>query len=83
MRSMVEGAAACAGSWGRPLHRLTAVPLPRTLRYGRGTPTAGFAESVRCIDAGAALTPERSTVAGRYRVTIRSAKGHGSDRTYG
>ena len=29
------------GVWGRRLHRLTGVPLPRTLRYGRGSPTAG------------------------------------------
>jgi len=29
MRSMVEGAAPTTGASGRPLHRLTAVPLPR------------------------------------------------------
>ena len=29
MRSMVEGAATNSGAWGRPLHRLAAVPLPR------------------------------------------------------
>ena len=28
-------------AWGRPLHRLAAVPLPRAV-HGRGSPTAGF-----------------------------------------
>ena len=41
--SVTEGGGRLHGGWAAPSTTLRVVPLPRTLRYGRGSPTAGIA----------------------------------------